>query len=152
MHVRRGTISDIQTIIENNILLAKESENEILDNLTVKNGVKTLLNTPEKGFYLVAEKNGIVIGQLMITYEWSDWRNVDIWWIQSVYVQKRYRREGVFSALFNKARKLAKNHHIPLLRLYVHKDNTPAQHVYEKRKMIQGTYLLYEISIQNSTK
>lgn len=146
MQIRHASIHDADAIIKNNILLAKESENETLKNSTVEKGVKTLLKNSKKGFYLLAEEDEIIIGQLMITFEWSDWRNTDIWWIQSVYVHKQFRRKGVFTALFNKVRSQAQKQKIPLLRLYVHKDNRSAQQVYEKI-MKHGTYLFYEITI-----
>jgi GNAT superfamily N-acetyltransferase len=148
MQIRRATIHDTAIIIENNKLLAKESENEILNPATVKQGVISLFSHPEKGFYLVAEKNDTIVGQLMITYEWSDWRNTDIWWIQSVYIHKDHRKQAVFSSLFNEVRNQAKKEHIPLLRLYVHKENNIAQQVYEKLEMNKGTYIFYEIPVE----
>ena len=151
MQIRHATVQDATVIIENNKLLAKESENEILNPATVKQGVISLFSHPEKGFYLVAEKNDMIVGQLMITYEWSDWRNTDIWWIQSVYIHKDYRKQGVFSSLFNEVRNQAKKEKIPLLRLYVHKENTSAQQVYEKREMTKGTYIFYEIPVDKTT-
>ena len=150
MQIRKATIQDASTIIQNNILLAKESEEETLDQNIVKNGVENLFSHPEKGFYMVVTENEQIIGQLMITFEWSDWRNTDIWWIQSVYVHKQYRKKGVFSSLFEEIKKQAKNEHIPILRLYVHKDNVSAQAVYEKRKMTKGTYLFFEIPTNDS--
>jgi ribosomal protein S18 acetylase RimI-like enzyme len=146
MQIRKAAIEDAPAIVENNILLANESEGEILDKSIVEQGVKNLLSHPKKGFYVVITEEEKIIGQLMITFEWSDWRNTDIWWIQSVYVHKTYRNKGVFSALFNEIKKQAKKEQIPILRLYVHKENVSAQKVYEKRKMKKGTYLFYEIS------
>jgi len=150
MQIRRATTEDIPVITEHNILLAQESEDESLNPTIVKQGVTRLFSHHEKGFYLVAEQDDAVIGQLMITFEWSDWRNTDIWWIQSVYISKQYRKKGVFTALFDEIKKLAKKEQIPLLRLYVHKENTSAQHVYEKRKMIKGTYLFYETAVEKT--
>ena len=148
MQIRKATTKDISVITDHNILLALESEDEVLNPTIVKQGVKSLLSHPEKGFYLVAEQENAIIGQLMITFEWSDWRNIDIWWIQSVYISKKYRKKGIFTALFDEIKKRAEKEHIPLLRLYVHKENTAAQYVYEKRKMIKGTYLFYEIPVE----
>ncbi|MDG6218865.1 MAG: GNAT family N-acetyltransferase [Candidatus Thermoplasmatota archaeon] len=150
MQVRFATNKDAKSIIEHNMLLATESENESLHLATVEQGVKTLLSHSEKGFYLVAEENKKVIGQLMITFEWSDWRNTSIWWIQSVYVHKDYRKKGVFSSLFNEVKRLAKEQDIPLLRLYVHKDNASAHHVYEKQNMTAGLYRFYEIAVERA--
>lgn len=147
MHIKRATKKDALAIIDNNILLAKESEQETLKREIVEKGVKSLFSHPEKGFYLVAKENNIVIGQLMITFEWSDWRNTEIWWIQSVYVHQDHRNKGVFSALFDSIKKRAKRNKIPLLRLYVHKNNTSAQQVYEKKEMTKHAYILYETSV-----
>lgn len=147
MQIRRATKNDSSAIIKHNILLAKESEGEKLDLVIAKKGVETLFSHPEKGFYLVAEEDNRIIGQLMITFEWSDWRNKDIWWIQSVYVEKDHREKGVFTELFNEIKKQAQNQDVPLLRLYVHKHNINAQKVYEKRNMTKGTYVFYELSI-----
>ena len=148
MQMRRATTKDASAIINHNIQLAKESEDEHLDPLIAKQGVHTLFSHPEKGFYLIAEENDTIIGQLMITFEWSDWRNQDIWWIQSIYVQKEYREKGVFTALYKEIQKQAKQHHIPLLRLYVHKDNEHAQQVYDKKGMKKGTYIFYETIVE----
>ena len=150
MQIRRAAAEDIPVITEHNILLAQESEDESLNPTIVKQGVESLFSHPEKGFYLVAEQDDTVIGQLMITFEWSDWRNTDIWWIQSVYISKQYRKKGVFTALFDEIKKQAKKEQIPLLRLYVHKENASAQHVYEKRKMIKGTYIFYETAVEKT--
>jgi GNAT superfamily N-acetyltransferase len=147
MQIRHAMTNDAPSIIENNILLAKESEDEKLNHLIAKKGVYALFSTPEKGFYLVAEENDTIIGQLMITFEWSDWRNKDIWWIQSVYVHKKYRNNGVFTSLYNEIQNQARKQNISLLRLYVHKDNIVAQQVYEKLKMAKGTYVFYEKSV-----
>ena len=147
MQVRKALDKDISNLVENNLLLAKESENELLNKNLVKKGVSTLLSHPEKGFYIVVENDDEIIGQLMITFEWSDWRNTDLWWIQSVYVHSDFRDKGVFTILFNEVKKLAKKNEVPLLRLYVHHSNEVAQKVYEAKKMIKGTYIFYEISI-----
>jgi len=144
MQIKCATTNDATAIINNNILLAKESEQVILQKEIVEEGVISLFSHPEKGFYLVAKEKNTVIGQLMITFEWSDWRNTDIWWIQSVYVHQDYRNKGVFSALFHDIKKRAENKKIPLLRLYVHKDNISAQQVYEKKDMKKENYMLYE--------
>lgn len=150
MRVRRATKTDIQSIVENNILLAKESEGETLNQDIAEQGVINLFSHPEKGFYLVAEDNNKIIGQLMITFEWSDWRNTDIWWIQSVYIHKEHRKIGVFTALFDMVSKQAQQEGVPLLRLYVHKHNTTAQYVYQKRGMTKGTYIFYEIPVKQN--
>jgi GNAT superfamily N-acetyltransferase len=92
---------DADILARFNVELAKESENLALDPARVKAGVEALLRDPAKGTYFVAEAGGAVVGQLLITHEWSDWRNGDFWWLQSVYVRSDFRRRGVFQALFD---------------------------------------------------
>ncbi|MCK7509419.1 MAG: GNAT family N-acetyltransferase [Desulfobacterales bacterium] len=97
--IRDASLSDAPTIARFNALMALETENLTLDESRLLNGVRAVLQDPAKGFYCVAEMDGAVVGQLMITYEWSDWRNATFWWIQSVYVEKSVRSKGVFREL-----------------------------------------------------
>ena len=100
---------------------------------------------PERGFYLVAEVAGAVAGCLLITYEWSDWRNRMFWWIQSVYVKPEFRGRGVYTALDGKVRELAaREGNVCGFRLYVHKGNARAQEVYRSLGMEETAYLVYE--------
>lgn len=147
MHIRHATLKDANTICENNIRMAYESEHVNLSRPTVFDAVKTLLTNKEKGFYLVAEQENEIIGQLMITYEWSDWRNSTIWWIQSVYVTPHHRKKGVFLSLYNEIKKQAKEQHITLLRLYVHDQNHSAINVYENIDMKRKSYIIFETTI-----
>ncbi len=147
MHIRHATLKDANTICENNIRMAYESERINLSKPIAFEAVKTLLADKEKGFYLVAEQENEIIGQLMITYEWSDWRNSTIWWIQSVYVKPSHRKKGVFLSLFNEIKKQAKEHHITLLRLYVHDQNLSAINVYENIDMKRKSYIIFETTI-----
>ena len=101
--VRRATIKDAVTLAAYNIHMALETENKRLDPYVVSAGVRNALEDERKGIYLVADLNGRVIGQLLITREWSDWRNGDIWWIQSVYVHPEFRKQGVFTRLHEQA-------------------------------------------------
>src|SRR5262245_37483641 len=98
--VRSARPEDAAVIAEYNRLLALETEHKVLDPSVLAAGVQALLEDPHKGRYFVAEDAGQPIGQLMLTYEWSDWRNGWIWWIQSVYVRGDYRRRGIFRALY----------------------------------------------------
>ena len=115
--------------------MAKETEGKILDENVVRDGVKAVLDNQLKGFYLLAENdegNKIIVGQLMITFEWSDWRNCNIWWIQSVYVGKKFRNRQVFFQLFNTVAEMALSEkNVGMLRLYVREDNNLAKQVYE---------------------
>lgn len=147
MKVRRANPNDVDAIVSQNMSLAKESENIILNKERVFAGVHALLSDKNKGFYVVAEENNHIIGQLMITVEWSDWRNKPIWWIQSVYIQKEWRNKKVFTQLLDFIRKQALEQNVAFLRLYVHKDNYTAIQVYEKSKWNQEPYLFYQTTI-----
>jgi hypothetical protein len=95
MHIRPAEARDAQVITEFNLALAEETESLRLDPATVAAGVAALLKDPSKGLYFLAEVEGAVAGQVMITYEWSDWRNGNLWWLQSVYVKPQFRDRGV---------------------------------------------------------
>ena len=126
--VRKADIGDCEIITANNIAMALETENLSLNLSTVKKGCRTILSDESKGFYLVAEQDGVVAGQLMVTYEWSDWRNAEFWWIQSVYVSADYLKQGIYTALYNYTKELAcKQENICGFRLYVEKHNINAQ-------------------------
>ena len=136
-------MKDATAIAMQNIFLAKETEQKTLQQETVLAGVKALLADVTKGFYLIAEENGKVIGQTMITIEWSDWRNKPIWWVQSVFVQKEWRRKQVFTHLLQTIQRRAQKQGVAFLRLYVHNENRSAASVYEKSGWAQEAYTLY---------
>ncbi len=143
--IRKALLSESIDIINFNKAMALETENLVLDDRTISQGVVAVLNNPRNGFYLVAESDGIIIGSLMITYEWSDWRNGLIWWIQSVYIQKPYRRAGIFSKMYDFVKNMAeKESAVKGLRLYVEKNNVTAQMTYSKLGMEETHYKLYE--------
>lgn len=143
--IRKAKPADAEMLAHYNAIMAKETEQLMLDAERLLSGTKELFNRPEYGFYLVAETDKTIIGQLMITYEWSDWRNGVFWWIQSVYVVPEFRSQGVFKKLFEYVLTLAKeNASVCGLRLYVEKRNTTAHHVYEKLGMHTTDYELYE--------
>lgn len=142
--IRVATINDADTIIKNNIDLAKETENLDLNYNIVSKGVNNLIRDPSKGSYFVYELNNKVVGQLMITYEWSDWRNSFFVWIQSVYVIPEFRGQGIYKALYNYVNKFTSEHNYCGIRLYVEKMNHQAQEVYQKLGMSESYYLLYE--------
>jgi GNAT superfamily N-acetyltransferase len=123
-----------------------ETEDLRLDPDCVRTGVATLLADPAKGIYYVAEANDVIAGQLMITYEWSDWRNGNIWWLQSVYVKKEFRRLGVFRQLFRFLEDLARTQKdVCGLRLYMHADNLKARRSYESLGMYRTKYEVFEL-------
>jgi GNAT superfamily N-acetyltransferase len=126
--------------------MAWETERRRLSPGRVRRGVRALLGNTARGAYFVAEFDGAVVGQLSITPEWSDWRNGDFWWIQSVYVTPGFRRRGVLRALFRHVHKLAKSRRdICGLRLYMHARNQRARRVYERLGMRQSDYQLFEM-------
>jgi GNAT superfamily N-acetyltransferase len=143
--VRAATISDAETIIEFNRRLADESEGVKLDLAALAPGVRAVLADASRGRYFVTEENGELIGQLMITYEWSDWRNGWIWWLQSVYVRADARGKGVFRATFEHALKQAElEENVVMVRLYVEKDNRTAQATYLRLGFEEMHFHLYQ--------
>ncbi len=146
MRIRRARLTDAVTIAAFNARLAWETEHRRLNSARVQRGVVALLKDPAKGTYFVAEEKGAIIGQLLITPEWSDWRNGDFWWIQSVYVVPEFRRRGVFCALFSQVRKRAKSRrNICGLRLYVETANYRAQRTYRQLGMHSAPYKIFEM-------
>ena len=143
--IRRATPSDAAVIAEFNRGLAWESEGKALDQAVLARGVAALFADAAKGFYTVAERNGEVIGQTLVTFEWSDWRNGWFWWIQSVYVREDARRGGVFRAIFEHLRREAASEGVIGLRLYVERDNDLAKHAYHKLGLIDTSYELLEL-------
>ncbi|MDD4255115.1 MAG: GNAT family N-acetyltransferase [Methanofollis sp.] len=144
-NLRRAVMTDAGIIAAYNIVMAEETEGKALDPATVLAGVEALLADPAKGFYLVAEMEGRVVGQAMVTYEWSDWWNGSFWWVQSVYVHPDVRRQGIFSGIFREiergARKLPG---VVGLRLYVDAENLRAQEAYRRLGMDESNYLMFE--------
>ena len=144
--IRPASESDTAVIAEFNGLMAQETEDKSLPAERVRKGVEAVLDDSSKGIYLLAEENAQVVGQLMITYEWSDWRNGNFWWIQSVYVRKEHRGKRIFRALFDHVLTMAKaRKDVCGVRLYVEKNNRRAQEAYEKLGMKKTSYELYEI-------
>jgi|SRR5579872_118049 len=145
MEIRPATLDDWSAIVEFNCRLAEESEGKQLDRAHVEPGVWAVLADPHKGRYLVAAIEGRVVGQLMHTYEWSDWRNGDIWWLQSVYVLPEFRRQGVFRALFDRLKGEAQaDPGVVGLRLYVEEENRRAHETYASLGLSQAGYFVME--------
>ena len=145
MNIRKALNKDIDVIARYNYNLAYETENKILDMNILTKGVEAIIKDENKGIYHVCEINGEVVGQIMYTYEWSDWRNGTFLWIQSVYVNKEFRRMGVFKALYKFIRDIADNdNNICGIRLYVEKENTIAKKTYKNIGMKECNYYIYE--------
>ncbi|MFT4689881.1 MAG: ribosomal protein S18 acetylase RimI-like enzyme [Limisphaerales bacterium] len=144
--IRTGVLEDWERVADFNRRLAMETEGKELPEQTISAGVRAVLGDSDRGIYYCAIADGELVGQLMITREWSDWRNGWFHWIQSVYVEESFRGQGVFSSLYRHAEDIAKKDpEVCGLRLYVENDNTKAQEVYSRLGMSETHYLLFEI-------
>ncbi len=143
--IRRGVPADIEHLVEFNLAMALETEAKALAPRVLRAGVARVLAEPVRGFYLVAECGSDVAGCLMITYEWSDWRNGDWWWLQSVYVAPSFRRRGCYSALHAEVERAARaTAGVVGLRLYVERENRHAQATYAARGLAETHYAMWE--------
>jgi len=146
MTIRRAGPADEGVLVAYNAALAWESEEKRLDEDVLREGVRAVLSDPTKGFYTLAELDGEIVGQTMITFEWSDWRNGWFWWVQSVYVREESRRAGVFRALFHHIQTEAEaDPNVIGLRLYVERENGRAKTTYRALGMVDTPYEILEI-------
>lgn len=145
MNIRIAEKSDAPALVEFNQAMALETEGKNLDAQILQSGVESVFHDEKKGFYAVAEAGGQIVGGLMITFEWSDWRDSWFWWIQSVYILPEYRGRGIYRLLYEFVKERAESQKdVCGFRLYVEKDNERAQKVYEKLGMQSSHYLMYE--------
>ena len=143
--IRLAREEDVPGLVRFNHEMARETEGKDLDIEILSAGVSGILAEPSRGFYLVAEDDECVVGALMVTFEWSDWRNGTFWWLQSVYVLPAWRQRGVFSALYQTLREGALADPTGIgLRLYVERDNARAQRTYAALGMRETDYRLFE--------
>lgn len=142
--IRIAARDDIAHIAQWNVSMAWETERKVLEPAVIERGVTAVFDEPRRGFYLVAERAGEPAGCLLVTYEWSDWRAGDFWWIQSVYVVESARREGVFRRLYEDAKQRATQAGAVGLRLYVETENERAQRTYAGLGMERCHYFMYE--------
>jgi GNAT superfamily N-acetyltransferase len=148
MEIRLALERDIEAMVGFNQAMAFETEGKHLDAAVLTSGVGAVFRDDQKGFYVVAEDEGRIIGGLMVTSEWSDWRDSWFWWIQSVYILPDYRGRGIYRLLYEFVRKRARERgDVCGFRLYVEKENVSAQRVYEKLGMEISHYLMYEEKI-----
>ncbi|HET6655995.1 MAG TPA: GNAT family N-acetyltransferase [Gammaproteobacteria bacterium] len=144
--IRRATPADLEPIVAANVAMALETEQKALDRATVTAGVAAQLADPARGLYYVAERDGRIVGQLALTWEWSDWRNGTFWWIQSVHVAAEYRRRGIYAMLYRHVSEEARRHDgVAGLRLYVDKANSGALAVYKRLGMRVAHYDMLEV-------
>ncbi len=145
MLIRKAEKEEFKKIVEFQLKMARETENIELDKTTVEKGVLAVLENNTKGQYYVAELNKQIVGSLLTTYEWSDWRNGTILWIQSVFVEPEYRRKGVYRNLYAHIQQIVLNTpDLNGIRLYADKSNIPAHKTYEKMGMNQDHYITFE--------
>jgi len=143
--IRPATLADVELIVGFSAAMAKETEGRTLDEVRLRKGTLAVLESKDRGYYLVAELGPEVVGQLLLTYEWSDWRNGVFWWIQSVYVAPTARRRGVYRAMHAHVIADARSRDdVCGVRLYVEKDNAAAQATYGRLGMHKTSYEVYE--------
>lgn len=145
MNIRLANAAEAADLIEFNQAMALETEGKKLDPEILKNGVEAVFKDEKKGFYVIAEAEGTIVGGLMVTFEWSDWRNNWFWWIQSVYILPEFRGRSIYRLMYAFVKEKANQaKNVCGLRLYVEKENANAQKVYEKLGMESSHYLMYE--------
>lgn len=146
MNIRLASSADAAAMVEFNQAMALETEGKTLDGQTLKSGVEAVFSDPNKGFYVVAEDAaGRIAGGLMVTFEWSDWRDGWFWWIQSVYILPDARGRGIYRKLYEFVKtRAAAEKDVRGFRLYVERENERAQRVYKKLGMDESHYLMFE--------
>jgi ribosomal protein S18 acetylase RimI-like enzyme len=145
MIIRKANINDLKVLVDFQQRLAQESEGLHLDEAKLTAGMKSLLEDSAKGIYYLVEDNNEPVACHLITYEWSDWRNGTVWWLQSVYVIETYRGKGVFRKMYdNVIKMIQKDDGLIGLRLYVDKSNERAMKVYASMGMNGDHYTVYE--------
>jgi GNAT superfamily N-acetyltransferase len=144
MVIRKATPEDAAVIIDFQQKMAWETEQMTLVTETINKGVNAVFTDPSRGQYWIAEEKGSVVASLLITYEWSDWRNSNVWWFQSVYVLPALRRTGIFRSMYQYIKDEADKEGIAGLRLYVEMNNSGAQQTYEALGMKSLHYKMYE--------
>ena len=145
--IEKGNSADIEAIAHFQVEMAMESEGTSLSLERVTRGVTMAMDDEAKGQYIVARYEGKVVGSLMLTREWSDWNCQWYWWIQSVYVEPQHRQKGVYRAMYEWVKQVAREQNVSQIRLYVDKANSTAQQAYQHLGMAETHYLMYEEEI-----
>ena len=139
--IRHAGMGDLETLVGFNAAMAQETEDKGLCLDTLRSGISSMLEDDSLGFYLVAEVDGTAVAQLMVTKEWSDWRNAHFFWLQSLYVKPDYRRRGIFRRLYEYVERQARESgNVCGIRLYVERTNTRAQEAYVNLGMAHSHY------------
>jgi len=142
---REATVAEVPVIVGFQVAMARETEDLDLDREVCTRGVQAVFDDTSRGRYFVAEEGGEVVASLMITYEWSDWRNGNVWWIQSVYVRPSFRGKRVYAGLYEHVQQQVKaDESLRGIRLYVDRRNVSAQQVYTKLGMNGEHYQVFE--------
>jgi len=150
MEIRIAAVDDIEPLVQFNQAMALETESKSLEETILRAGVSAVFDNDDKGFYVVAEEETGIVAGLLVTREWSDWRNGWFWWIQSVYVLPDYRGAGLYGKMYEFVKTMAgQARDVCGFRLYVEKENERAQRVYEKLGMEKTYYLMYEEETKN---
>ena len=145
MKIRTAQATEIDSLVDFNQKMALETEGKHLDYGILRSGVEAVFHDEAKGFYVVCEDDSAVVGGLLVTFEWSDWRNGWFWWIQSVYIVPEARGRGLYRQMYDFVKAKAKdNGNVCGFRLYVEKENLSAQRVYDRVGMTASNYLMYE--------
>ena len=145
VHYREGVPADAESILEFQVAMARETEDVTLEREVTNRGVHAVFADPSLGRYFIAESGGRAIASLMITYEWSDWRNGVVWWIQSVFVEAALRGQGVYAGLYAYVQSMVNaDPAIKGIRLYVDRRNSRAQQVYARLGMNGDHYSVFE--------
>lgn len=147
MDIRIGTMADAKAIAQFQVDMALESEGTLLGIDTLLEGVRHAMEDAQKGTYLVAEVDGNPVGSLLLTKEWSDWNDGWYYWIQSVFVKAEHRRKGLYRAMYEKAKQIARADGASQIRLYVDKTNERGQKTYQALGMHESHYLMYEAEL-----
>ena len=143
--IRPACLDDLEALVSFNASMALETEGKTLDMELLRQGTRAVFDSSQKGFYLVAEVDGSLVGSLLVTYEWSDWRNGGFWWIQSVYVRPEWRRMGVYSAMHRWILDTARSRpDVCGVRLYVDRNNHAARKTYRSLGMSESHYDMFE--------
>ncbi len=145
MIIRKATTTDLESLVDFQLLMAHETEGITLDKTTVTKGVLAVLNDNTKGSYYVTEIDDKVVSSLLTTFEWSDWRNGTVLWIQSVYVLPEFRRKGIYRSMYSFLKeKVLNDDNLKGIRLYADKSNHPAQKTYKSLGMSPDHYITFE--------
>jgi L-amino acid N-acyltransferase YncA len=147
MIIALATMKDVGPIARNNYDLRMETEKVHMNLEQIAQGVRELVIHPNRGFYLLAKQDEQVVGQVMVTSEWSDWRNRSIWWLHRIYIKKKWRQHGVCTQLFQRLLAEAKKNNVFALRLYLHKENKQAESTYKRLGMQKSPFHVFSFEI-----